>query len=197
MIHQGEWSSSSACNIDSRHELKTFFSSLCRRRRSLSPSLHDIPISLFAYLSFLPSFLINAIVPNRKRKENARPGNNKDKNENAASNTNATHVNPGPRQQSALDIVLAETGAQCRISIILRTIKNHLAQSRVLHSQTIRPNHQPEMNSISHGHLCRAHTQESFDRLSFLDGLVDFHWRGALARWSLADATPVLGVAHC
>jgi hypothetical protein len=49
-------------------------------------------------------------------KENARLGNNKDKNGNAASNTNATHVNPGPRQQSALDIVLAETGAQCRIN---------------------------------------------------------------------------------
>ena len=32
--------------------------------------------------------------------------------------TNATHVNPGPRQQSALDIVLAETGAQCRILVI-------------------------------------------------------------------------------
>lgn len=74
-------------------------------------------------LSFFPPFLINAIISNRKRKENARLGNNKDKNENAASNTNATHVNPGPRQQSALDIVLAETGAQCRISIIHRDDK--------------------------------------------------------------------------
>lgn len=104
------------------------------------PSLHDIPLSLFACSLFLPFIPHQCHVPNRKRKENARLGNNKDKSENAASNTNATHVNPGPRQQSALDIVLAETGAQCRISIIEKTIKNHLAHAGVLHSQMIRPN---------------------------------------------------------
>lgn len=52
-----------------------------------------------------------------EEKENARLE-NKHKNGDAAIKTNATHVNPGPRQQSALDIVLAETGAQCRILVI-------------------------------------------------------------------------------
>lgn len=52
----------------------------------------------------------------KKEKENARLGNNRDKNEMPHQQTNATHVNPGPRQQSALDIALAEAGAQCRIN---------------------------------------------------------------------------------
>jgi hypothetical protein len=132
-------------------------------------------------------------------KENARLGNNKDKNGNAASNINATHVNPGPRQQSALDIVLAETGAQCRVSIIQRTMKNSQTHAGFSQSQMIRlnqPSNRNGPNKPTHGHLCRAHTQESFDCLSFLDGLVDFHWCSALARWSLANATPVLGIAH-
>lgn len=58
----------------------------------------------------MPSFQL------KKTKENARLDNSKDKNGNAASTTNATHVNPGPRQQSALDVALAEAGAQCRIN---------------------------------------------------------------------------------
>jgi hypothetical protein len=51
----GEWSSSSACNIDSRHELKTFFSPMHVVVVILLSSLHDTPLSLFAY-SLFPSF---------------------------------------------------------------------------------------------------------------------------------------------
>lgn len=74
---------------------------------TISPS-HYLRILSFLRFSSMPS--------SQTEKENARLGNSKDKNGNAAPNTNATHVNPGPRQQSALDMMLAETGAQCRIN---------------------------------------------------------------------------------
>jgi hypothetical protein len=165
--------------------------------------------SFFALSMLFPSHYLHVLcslfIPHqchrfkqKKKKENARLGNNEDKNGNAASNTNATHVNPGPRQQSALDIVLAETGAQCRVSIIQRTIKNSQSPRKDLAEPNDKAkSNRNAVNKSTHGHLCRTHTQESFDCLSFLDGLVDFHWCSALARWSLANATPVLGITHC